>query len=59
MRRLETKQGKSIKNWVTKEITVYSKEDRLLKGIDQNIRETWPDLEMYFTMSGTLISLHP
>ena len=27
MRRLETKQGKSIKNWVTKEIKVYSKED--------------------------------
>ena len=27
MRRLETKQGKSIKNWVTKEVKVYSKED--------------------------------
>ena len=27
MRRLETKQDKSIKNWVTKEVKVYSKED--------------------------------
>ena len=43
MRRLETKQGKSIKNWVTKEITVYSKEDLKKKLNDLEYEVTQND----------------
>ena len=35
----------------------FREEHRLLKGIDQNIRETWPHLEMYFTMDGWIRKL--
>ena len=30
----------------------FREEHRLLKGIDGIIRETWPHLEMYYTMWG-------
>ena len=43
MRRLETKQGKSIKNWVTKEIKVYSKEDLKKKLNDLEYEVTQND----------------
>ena len=43
MRRLETKQSKSIKNWVTKEITVYSKEDLKKKLNDLEYEVTQND----------------
>ena len=43
MRRLETKQGKSIKNWVTKEITMYSKEDLKKKLNDLEYEVTQND----------------
>lgn len=43
MRRLEAKQGKSIKNWVTKEVKVYSKEDLKKKLSDLEYKVTQED----------------
>ena len=35
----------------------WKEESKLLNGIDNHIRETWPHLEMYFTMDGWIRKL--
>ena len=35
----------------------WKEESKLLNGIDNHIRETWPHLEMYFTMNGWIRKL--